>query len=95
VLYDAGTLLGQAEILGTRLVQAHAALSGRDAQALNVSDGEAVRVTAGGVEVTLPAHVNGLVSPGVVAVPRNLAGRPAESLLGDERVFERVQVAKA
>jgi NADH-quinone oxidoreductase subunit G len=95
VLYDRGTLLGQAEILGTRLAQARVALSRLDAQALNVSEGDAVRVAAGGVELTLPAHVDGLVAPGVVAIPRNLEGRPAETLLGDERVFERARVAKA
>jgi NADH-quinone oxidoreductase subunit G len=94
VLYDWGTLLGQAEILGTRLAQGRVALSRLDAQAMNVSEGDTVRVAVGGAEVTLPAHVDGVVSPGLVAIPRNLEGRPAESLLGDEHIFERVRIAK-
>ena len=61
---------------------------------MNVSEGDAVRVAVGGAEVTLPAHVDGVVSPGLVAIPRNLEGRPAESLLGDEHIFERVRIAK-
>jgi hypothetical protein len=38
--------------------------------------------------------VNGAVPGGVVAVPRNLKGAPAESLLGDGRVFARVKVMR-
>jgi hypothetical protein len=44
--------------------------------------------------VTLPAHADGVVPEGVVAIPRNLKGRPAESLLGDGRTFGRVKIAK-
>jgi NADH-quinone oxidoreductase subunit G len=92
VLYDGGTLLGQAEILGTRLVQPHVAVSRADAQALVVSNGDRVQVAADGYQVTLPAHVDGVVPEGVVAIPRNLKGRPAELLLGDGRTFGRVKV---
>lgn len=92
-LYDAGTLLGQAEILGARLVQPHLALSRADALALGVSDGARLRVTANGHSVALPARVDGPVPERVVAIPRNLNGFPAETLLGDGRVFGPVQVA--
>jgi hypothetical protein len=94
VLYDGGTLLSQAEILGTRLVQPHAALSCADALALDLSNGDGLRITADEHQVTLPVHVDGIVPEGVVAVPRNLAGLPAESLLGEARVFGKVKVAK-
>jgi anaerobic selenocysteine-containing dehydrogenase len=92
VLYDRGTLLGQAEILGTRLVPPHVALARTDAQALGISKGDPVLVSTDGTSVTLPAHVNGLVPQGVVAIPHNLEGRPAESLLGEVRTFGQVQV---
>ena len=92
VLYDAGTLLGQAEILGTRLVQPHVALSRADGLALGVSDGDRLRISANSHSVTLPARVDGAVPDGVLAIPRNLEGLPAESLLGPERVFGRVEV---
>jgi len=94
VLYDAGTLLGQAEILGTRLVQPHIAISRPDALALGVSDGDRLQVTANSHSVTLPARVDGVVPAGVVAIPRNLEGLPAESLLGDGRVFGQVRLAR-
>jgi NADH-quinone oxidoreductase subunit G len=94
VLYDAGTLLGQAEILGTRLVQPYVALSRPDALTLNVSDGDSLKITANGHSVKLPARVDGAVPEGVLAIPRNLKGLPAESLLGEGRVFGRVKVAQ-
>ena len=94
VLYDGGTLLGQAEILGTRLVQPHVAIARSDAMTLGVSHGDHLQVAVDGRSVTLPAHVNGAVPGGVVAVPRNLKGAPAESLLGDGRVFARVKVTR-
>lgn len=94
VLYDGGTLLGQAEILGTRLVQPHIALSSADAAALGVLDGQGLQVVANGQSVSLPARVDDLVPQGVVAIPRNLKGAPAESLLGEGRIFSRVKVVK-
>jgi NADH-quinone oxidoreductase subunit G len=92
VLYDAGTLLGQAEILGTHLVQPHVALSRADGLALGVSDGDRLQVSANSHSVALPARVDGAVPDGVLAIPRNLEGLPAESLLGPGRVLGRVKV---
>lgn len=100
VLYDGGTLLGQAEILGTRLVQPHLALSRADALALGVSSGDQLQVVADNHQqstqrtVTLPAQVDGVVPKGVVAIPRNLKEQPAESLLSAGRTFGRVRIAK-
>ena len=45
--------------------------------------------------VTLPARVDSSVSAGVIAVPRNLKRRPAETLLGEDRVFGPVKLVKA
>jgi predicted molibdopterin-dependent oxidoreductase YjgC len=94
VLYDGGSLLDQAEILGTRLVQPYVALSRADALALGVSDGERLQVTTDGHHLTLLAYVDSVVPEGVIAIPRNLKGLPAESLLGEERIFGRVKLAK-
>jgi NADH-quinone oxidoreductase subunit G len=94
VLYDAGALLGQAEILGTRLIRPHVALARADAERLGVADGGRVTLAANGAQVTLPAVVDGLVPPGVAAVPRNVDGRPAEALLGEGQVFGPVQVSR-
>jgi NADH-quinone oxidoreductase subunit G len=92
VLYDGGNLLGQAEILGTHLVQPHVALARADAQVLGVADGQTVQVAANGQQVALPARVDGHVPQGVVAIPRNLPGQPAERLLGDGQVSGEVEV---
>jgi len=92
VLYDGGNLLGQAEILGTHLVQPHVVLARADAQALGMADGETVQVSANGRQVALPAYVDGRVPQGVVAIPRNLPGQPAERLLGDGQVSGEVEV---
>jgi hypothetical protein len=94
VLYDGGTLLGQAEILGTRLVQPYVALSRADAQALGVSNDDSLLVMADGRHVMLPARVDGRVPERVIAIPRNLKGGAAESLLGEGRIFGRVKLAK-
>jgi NADH-quinone oxidoreductase subunit G len=94
VLYDGGTLLGQAEIIGTRLVQPHIALSRTDALALGVSEGDRLRVVANGHHLSLPVRVDSVVSEGVVAIPRNLDGCPAEALLGREAVFGRVKLGR-
>jgi predicted molibdopterin-dependent oxidoreductase YjgC len=95
MLYDGGTSLGQAEILGTRLVQPHVALARADALALGVSNGDRLTVAANGHHVTLPARVDDALPDGVVAIPRNLQGLPAESLLGEREVFGWVKVDQA
>jgi predicted molibdopterin-dependent oxidoreductase YjgC len=95
VLYDGGTLLGQAEIFGTRLARPYVALSQADALALGVSNGDPLPVMADGRHVILPARVDGRVPEGVIAIPRNLKGRPAESVLGEGHVFGRVKLTKA
>ena len=94
VLYDGGTLLGQAEILGARLAQPHVALSRADARTLGVSDGDPVQVAVDGRLVTLPARVDGAVPQGVIAIPHNLRGRPAEALLEEGRVYAHAEVSR-
>jgi anaerobic selenocysteine-containing dehydrogenase len=78
--------------MGTHLIQPYVALARVDAQTLGVADGQTVQVAAGGRQVALPARVDGRVPQGVVAIPRNLAGQPAERLLGDEQVSGEVEV---
>ena len=95
VLYDGGTLLGQAEMLGTRLAQPCVVLARADALALGVSNGDRLQVSVDGRHVTLAARVDGRVPQGVVAISRNLKGQPAESLLGEGRVFGQMKLARA
>jgi predicted molibdopterin-dependent oxidoreductase YjgC len=86
VLYDDGTMIGQAAILGPHIVAPHVALSPDDAARLRVADGDRVTVRAYARQVTLPCRVDAGLPAGVAAIPRNLAGHPAEVLLGETQL---------
>ena len=75
-------------------MQPYVAVSRADALALGVSDGDRLEVGVDGHQVVLPARVDGVVPEGVVAIPGNLDGRPAEALLGGRCVFGPVKVTK-
>ncbi len=86
VLYDGGTLIAQAEGMAAHIQPPHAVISGKDAGRLEISKGDLVSLAVPGVSVTVPVQLNGLVPAGVVLVPRNLSGFPAEKLLGSNRL---------
>jgi hypothetical protein len=46
------------------------------------------------VAVTLPVQVNRQLSEGLALVPRNLASRPAEKLLGTNGLYTTVKIKK-
>jgi NADH-quinone oxidoreductase subunit G len=85
-LYDGGTLLGKATILAPHVVPPHVAVSPDDAARLKVAAGNRVRVEANARQVTLPCRIDAGLPPGVAAIPRNLAGHPAEVLLGETQL---------
>jgi hypothetical protein len=60
-----------------------------------VVNGDRLKVAANGHHVTLPARVDDALPHGVVTIPRNLQGLPAESLLGEREVLGRVKVTQA
>jgi NADH-quinone oxidoreductase subunit G len=91
-LYDGGTLLSKAAILAPHLVQPHVAISPDDATRLALTTGERVRVEAHVRQVTLPCRVDASLPAGVAAIPRNLAGHPAEMLLGEAQVVGRAML---
>lgn len=93
VLYDGGTLIAQAEVVSSHIQQPHVVMSRKDAKRLEISNGEVVSLGVPGVSVNLPVQLNGLVPEGVVLVPRNLNGYPAEKLLGSKRLVS-VEIAK-
>ncbi len=94
-LYDGSRLLAEAEVVQAHLVQPHALLACSDAQKLGVVAGDSVTVTANGAAVTLPAQIDCALPAGVVMVPRNLAGRPAEKLAGPGGLYTTVTVEKS
>ncbi len=94
VLYDAGRLLAEAELMQPHLHQPHLWLSRADAARLGVANGETVTVSRNGVAVTLPVQVKRQLDAGVALVARNLAGRPAEKLVGPDGLYALVKVEK-
>lgn len=93
-LYDAGRLLAEAELMQPHLHPPHIGLSRVDAARLGVANGETVTVSRNGVAVTLPVQVKRQLGEGVALVARNLAGRPAEKLIGSDGLYAIVKVEK-
>jgi NADH-quinone oxidoreductase subunit G len=94
LLYDGGALLSHSEMLASHVEQPQAGFSRADAGRLGLNDGDKVTLTSAHGSVTLPVRTNRLLPEGVIAVPRNLAGAPAEKLLGGQGVTVAVEVSK-
>jgi NADH-quinone oxidoreductase subunit G len=94
VLYDGGVLISQSEMLLGQLEQPKASFSRLDAEKLGVKNGDTVTLTSAHGSVTLPVRTNRLLPEGVISIPRNLSGAPAEKLLGGEGVTVAVEVSK-
>jgi predicted molibdopterin-dependent oxidoreductase YjgC len=93
-LYDGGRLLAEADVVQAHITQPEILLSRPDAAHLGVTKGESVTVSQNGVWVDLPVRVNRMLSEGVALLPRNLAGRPAEKLVGPAGLYTMVKVEK-
>ncbi|RME50865.1 MAG: NADH dehydrogenase (quinone) subunit G [Caldilineae bacterium] len=92
LLYDGGVLIGQAEVLAAHLPAAHARFPAKDAARLGLQEGMEVTLAANGVSVRLPARLDRRLPSGVVLVPRNLPGSPAEKLLAGRGAFVPLKV---
>jgi len=92
LLYDGGVLIGEADVLTAHLPPAHARFSANDAARLGLREGAEVTLAADGVSVRLPVRVERSVPSGVVLVPRNLPGSPAEKLLAGRGAFAPLEV---
>ena len=76
-LYDCGILVGQTNIVQSRMPHPGVELNSHDAEELAIEDGTRVRLTLDtkpARTLELAAHVNGHVPPGVVLVANNLDG---------------------
>jgi NADH-quinone oxidoreductase subunit G len=94
-LYDGGRLLAEAEVLKAHIRQPQFILSRVDAQRLGVANGDMVIVSHNGVSVSLPVKVDRKASEGITLIPRNLAGHPAEKLVGPVGLYTTVKVEKS
>jgi NADH-quinone oxidoreductase subunit G len=93
-LYDGGRLLAEAEVVKVHIHTPEILLSRTDAQKLGVASGDTVTVSQNGAVVTLPVKIDRSAHEGVALVPRNLAGHPAEKLVGPEGLYTTVKVEK-
>lgn len=93
-LYDGGRLLAEAEIVQPRLAKPEVLLSRPDAERLGVSSGDYVTLSQNGTSISLPVQINRKMSQGVALLPRNLAGHPAEKLVGVDRAYTTVTIKK-
>ncbi len=93
-LYDGGRLLAETELLQPHLHQPKILLSRAEAQKLGLAEGETVTVSQNETAMELPVQISRLAGEGMAVVPRNLAGRPAEKLLGPGAVYGVVKVQK-
>jgi predicted molibdopterin-dependent oxidoreductase YjgC len=93
-LYDDGRLLAEAEVVKPHLTQPQILLSRPDAEKSGLTNGDRVTVSQNGTSVELPVQVNRTLAEGVALLPRNLAGRPAEKLMGVGELFAQVKIEK-
>jgi len=95
VLYDDGRLLAEAGLMQPHLHRPRIMISRSDADKMELSNGDSVTVAGNGAALSLPVLVDRQVGAGVVLVARNLAGRPAERLIGGNGFYTTVTVKKS
>ncbi len=95
VLYDDGRLLAEADLMQPHLHRPRIMISRSDADKMELSNGDSVTVSGNGAAVSLPVQVDRQIGAGVVLVARNLAGRPAERLIGGNGLYTTVTVKKS
>jgi NADH-quinone oxidoreductase subunit G len=93
-LYDDGRLLAEADVVKAHITQPQILLSRSDAEKLAVSNGDAVTVSQNGTSTDVPVRITRMLSEGVAVLPRNLAGRPAEKLVGPDGIYTTVKIEK-
>jgi anaerobic selenocysteine-containing dehydrogenase len=93
-LYDGGRLLAEAEVVQAHLHGPELLLSRTDAQRLGLASGDRASVSHNGTTVIVPVKIDRAAADGVALIPRNLAGRPAEKLVGPEGLYTTVTVEK-
>jgi NADH-quinone oxidoreductase subunit G len=76
VLYDRTPEFSASALMQQRIPQAYAELHAEDAHKLKVAEGDSLRLTFAGQQVSVKAHINGSAPKGVVLVPLYLADAP-------------------
>lgn len=95
VMYDGGVLLAESEIVTNHIHQPVLKISPSEAARLGIQDGDQVALSSETGSVNLPMTIDDTIPAGVVMLPRNLQGCPAERLLNGTGAMTSVQVTKA
>jgi len=95
MLYDAGRLFAEAELMQPHIQPSRLMLSRPDASRLGIGNGDMVTISRNGASLTLPVQVNRHVAEGTVLLPRNLEGYPVEQLVGPGGLYTTVRVEKS
>jgi NADH-quinone oxidoreductase subunit G len=94
LLYNAGTLISETELLQRLVPDAYADLSRADAEKLQVKDGEHIRLKSALGAVELTARVDGRAPEGVVVAPQNLRPADTRALLQPGQLTTAVTIEK-
>jgi predicted molibdopterin-dependent oxidoreductase YjgC len=94
VLYDAGRLLAETDVVMAHISQPQISLSRSDAEKLGLADGDPVTVSQSDTVVELPVRVDRLLDEGMAVLPRNLSNHPAEKLVGTGGLCGTVRIRK-
>lgn len=94
LLYDHGRLLVESEILQPRLAQPELLLAPADSRKLGLNKGDTVTISGNGATLILPVQISRMAAEGIALLPRNLAGRPAEKLVGSNGLYAPVTIEK-
>lgn len=95
LLYDDGRLLAESEVVHAHIFTPKLLISRPDAQKLSLKNGDTVAVSQNGTTVDLTVQINRSLNEGLVMVPRNLEGRPAEKLVGSTGLHTTVTLKKS
>ncbi|MDM8528243.1 NADH-quinone oxidoreductase subunit NuoG [Anaerolineales bacterium HSG24] len=95
MLYDSGRLLAETELLQGHIFQSKALLSSLDAKKLELNSGDTVTVSRNGTAVNLPIQISRMLNEGMILIPRNIEGRPAEKLVGASEMHTSIQIKKS
>lgn len=81
LLYDREPLFAPSSIMHQRVPAPYVELNVRDAEALGIAEGDAVMLTADGVQMAAEARVNSHAPAGTVLVPQRLGATPIPATL--------------
>jgi predicted molibdopterin-dependent oxidoreductase YjgC len=94
VLYNAGTLISETELLHAVTPSSYADVNRADAERMSIKDGDVIRLKTRQGTVDVQARVDGRAPVGVVVAPMNLQPADTRALLARGEVTTTVTIEK-